>query len=757
MLKLGLRVVRGPDWSWEDEDGGEGYTGTLYHIDNVDKTAIIQWDNGNQTLCKIGQMGKYELRVIDSAQIGIRHDNVECDACSANDSSNIGRIMSAQIGRNNEEGVQHIGISCDECRRSIYGRRYKCRECFDYDLCEPCYQGDKHELSHSFFQIDTQNSEGIILSSRLTGGSNQEQDIVHRGVQCDACYLHDIRGIRYKCNNCSNYDLCALCYHRNKHDLSHSFKRFILPSWLGVDLPPRLTSMGNFKSGSVHEGVRCDGCSFIDIIGIRYKCKDCCNYDLCDSCYHEKKHDMTHSFIRVDLPNYLGVYLEPRINKVQNQTQEVVHNGIHCDGCESRNIRGIRYKCSNCYDYDLCGLCYRGNKHDLSHRFKRFDSPLNPSIDLPPRLISERPEGRIHRGIRCDACNCLNIRGIRYMCNICPNYDLCETCYNANKHDLKHCFRRLDCRSSVGINLPPRFTSERNIEQDTVFEDRANIFWDDEDSTDIVGMRYKCNNCDNYDLCYRCYHGNKHDLNHRFTRIDIPHSTGTNLPPRSTSRKCQLRGIFKGAKVIQGIDWDWNDQDGEQSQPGVVVDIVKFNSHDSWRCAAYVKWSNGKIQLCRLGYKGHCDIQFVEAALGNTQYYPQHLPILVQSRNRRTLQNVLADQETVQDDYIETDDETASFQHLSLNRTTETVQLVGTSSESSTDANLNDSTTSNERVKQLESKIAQMEESQTCPICLENKRDIIFLCGHSTCSICAGSLTNCHLCRKPIEKKIRFY
>lgn len=51
-------------------DGGEGYTGTLYHKDNVDKTAIIQWDNGNQTLCKIGQMGTYELRIIDSAQIG---------------------------------------------------------------------------------------------------------------------------------------------------------------------------------------------------------------------------------------------------------------------------------------------------------------------------------------------------------------------------------------------------------------------------------------------------------------------------------------------------------------------------------------------------------------------------------------------------------------------------------------------------------------------------------------------------------------
>ena len=26
---LGLRVVRGPDWEWGDQDGGEGFVGTV--------------------------------------------------------------------------------------------------------------------------------------------------------------------------------------------------------------------------------------------------------------------------------------------------------------------------------------------------------------------------------------------------------------------------------------------------------------------------------------------------------------------------------------------------------------------------------------------------------------------------------------------------------------------------------------------------------------------------------------------------------
>jgi hypothetical protein len=37
--------------------------------------------------------------------------------------------------------------------------------------------------------------------------------------------------------------------------------------------------------------------------------------------------------------------------------QQVVHNGIKCDGCGVSPIRGIRYKCSVRKNYDLCSLC----------------------------------------------------------------------------------------------------------------------------------------------------------------------------------------------------------------------------------------------------------------------------------------------------------------------------------------------------------------------------------------------------------------
>lgn len=62
-----------------------------------------------------------------------------------------------------------------------------------------------------------------------------------------------------------------------------------------------------------------------------------------------------------------------------------------------------------------------------------------------------------------------------------------------------------------------------------------------------------------------------------------------------------------------------------------------------------------------------------------------------------------------------------------------------------------------ERLKYLESKIAEIEESNACSICMERKRNVVFLCGHGTCHKCADTLKRCHMCRKTITKKIPIY
>lgn len=48
-------------------------------------------------------------------------------------------------------------------------------------------------------------------------------------------------------------------------------------------------------------------------------------------------------------------------------------------------------------------------------------------------------------------------------------------------------------------------------------------------------------------------------------------------------------------------------------------------------------------------------------------------------------------------------------------------------------------------------------ESQVCPICLTNPRDIAFGCGHLTCRECSQSVSVCPICRARITTRLRLY
>ncbi|MCL7022081.1 hypothetical protein MKW94_009381 [Papaver nudicaule] len=48
-------------------------------------------------------------------------------------------------------------------------------------------------------------------------------------------------------------------------------------------------------------------------------------------------------------------------------------------------------------------------------------------------------------------------------------------------------------------------------------------------------------------------------------------------------------------------------------------------------------------------------------------------------------------------------------------------------------------------------------EAVTCPICLENRRDLVFGCGHLTCQECGSELSLCPICRTPITVRIKLF
>jgi len=145
-----------------------------------------------------------------------------------------------------------------------------------------------------------------------------------------------------------------------------------------ASLAPPLASLGHFSCGpfdfgfeckspcqeasaegssdSAHGNVRCDGCNAFPIVGPRYNCTVCPDFDLCAKCEASAVHPAEHPLLKFRQP----------VNT------PVVHHGITCDGCRQSPIAGIRFKCRTCPDFDLCEACEAKNVHPADHPMIKF-------------------------------------------------------------------------------------------------------------------------------------------------------------------------------------------------------------------------------------------------------------------------------------------------------------------------------------------------------------------------------------------------
>ena len=99
---------------------------------------------------------------------------------------------------------------------------------------------------------------------------------------------------------------------------------------------------------SIHNGVTCNYCKTYPIVGRRYRCTQCNNFDYCEKCYYYNKYTHTHIFT---------------IKTLKRQHTQT------CDGCGVKGIVGMRYHCETCYDFDFCFTCWEMNRTTHTHQF----------------------------------------------------------------------------------------------------------------------------------------------------------------------------------------------------------------------------------------------------------------------------------------------------------------------------------------------------------------------------------------------------
>ncbi|KAL2211293.1 EF-hand [Sarocladium strictum] len=70
----------------------------------------------------------------------------------------------------------------------------------------------------------------VNLLFRVSEDNARRNGCVHRGCQCNACGMVPIRGVRYRCANCADFDLCEGCEAQGVHIKTHIFYKIRVPA-----------------------------------------------------------------------------------------------------------------------------------------------------------------------------------------------------------------------------------------------------------------------------------------------------------------------------------------------------------------------------------------------------------------------------------------------------------------------------------------------------------------------------------------------
>eukprot|EP00817_Percolomonadidae_sp_ATCC50343_P004585 CAMPEP_0117432450 /NCGR_PEP_ID=MMETSP0758-20121206/11934_1 /TAXON_ID=63605 /ORGANISM="Percolomonas cosmopolitus, Strain AE-1 (ATCC 50343)" /LENGTH=1620 /DNA_ID=CAMNT_0005222371 /DNA_START=1141 /DNA_END=6003 /DNA_ORIENTATION=+ len=127
-------------------------------------------------------------------------------------------------------------------------------------------------------------------------------------LECHSC-KQEIHGCRYCCTVCDKVNFCERCVqNRNAHFDDHIFLKLRRPVHC-TPAPVPMLYPRDWKSRkeyhrNVHHNVECSNCKIKPIVGVRYWCENCPNYNLCERCGSEeyKYHNRLHVFLRIVRP-----------------------------------------------------------------------------------------------------------------------------------------------------------------------------------------------------------------------------------------------------------------------------------------------------------------------------------------------------------------------------------------------------------------------------------------------------------------------
>ncbi|XP_061170920.1 uncharacterized protein LOC133180401 [Saccostrea echinata] len=475
-IKPGQRVVRGIDWEKNnDDDGGNGNVGTVVEILNNAKEVRVQWDS----------------------QEDAHHDEDKFKYRTGLD-----RKYDLRLFDNAQTGVYHKYFACDGCNESpIKGMRWRCLYCEDYDLCTDCYMWDEHDLDHAFERHQGMKTKSVNVGMRV------DLDFeVASGIFCNTNVISrkdpEIKG---EVTNMADHIVMIYNCDAKVVWLGESLtKRYRVGREGKVDLKFVVPTEMPYIEDHLQE-ISKDNAS----VGLRVVKKS------------DNGHSIVGTITSIKKDAGAGKHERKRGRRRQNHRQSrVLPQNIAIED-------GSKRQSSDETEYFFISV--------------RWDNGETEELDSSKGdiLLFDNSQIGIIQGAFCDECgNNKRIKGIRWKCSTCPDYDLCTPCYMS---------------------------------------------------------------------------GNDDHTDHRFLRITEPTKRTILDTPRNARdlKRQKALGIFKGAKVQLLED--------ERGPVGRVEGICHYRINN-YTCIVVVDTENGEE------YKGQITDFRCEEDEDSFEYYPTHLP-----------------------------------------------------------------------------------------------------------------------------------
>ncbi|KAJ2710707.1 hypothetical protein H4R19_003617, partial [Coemansia spiralis] len=386
------------------------------------------------------------------------------------------------------------GIRCGVCSENAADILWICIDCRDHHrVCNKCRAAS--------------GPPGLVSGHRMVAWPIDGRTIrPDQYVSCDVC-RKSVVGIRWACDECESFDACTDCTNRSGHE--HKLRPVYL-SETATNPLENVTYTCNICETTIRSNIYC--------------CLKCRDFHLCPACVQQSKACEDHDFAAICVG---PAQPQPASAAPAHAQPAEPTRGLHCASgrqapapapasvvsCNecSKPIGGIRHKCTRCRNYDLCDGCYGdASRAHPGHGFVHFGPPaVPPHTHTATRQCAPAPSHGLPRhGL--GACR------------------LARPPFNIAAPQPVPCLAPLPLSAPVPPP-PPQPQPAAHVAGTSAKPAHVGVVCD-ACGADVVGVRYKCGNCPDYDLCERCEPTAEHNKDHLFVVMRKYHSTPTNKP-----------------------------------------------------------------------------------------------------------------------------------------------------------------------------------------------------------------------------------